>query len=606
MIIFVFHNESCEMKEFVKMMLAVICAFIVMQIVGFLLLFVMIGSVAALGSGKTVLPREGVLDIDMSQFVLGEQTQDESFSPNISLLGGFSAGVPTVGLWDAVQALEAAAADPGIKYVLLRADAASGDISSLEELRTALAEFRKSGKAVVAYTENPGNASYYLSSVADKVYMTSYHGGMAQLVGVAGRMIFLKDVLDKVGVNYQLIRHGKYKSAGEMYIKNAPSDENRLQNQVMVDGLWKTVSSTIAEARGLSVEQLNDLVDNLKLNFPEDFVQYGLVDELLDHEGLVAKACDLAMVESVDDLHLIPLADYVSAKVLNLGGKENVAILFADGEIVDGFDYSDIAADRFVAEIDKIRKDKSVKSVVLRVNSPGGSVVAAEKIRAALKLLMDEKPVVASYGNYAASGGYWISAGTQKIYSDATCLTGSIGVFSLIPEFSSVTKKVGVNVVSVGSNKHSDMYSLMRPFDAEETASLQAYVEDIYDRFVNLVAEGRSLEPARVDDMAQGRVWVGTDALGLGLVDEIGGLREAVDYAASLAGYVNKSDYRVKCFPQPLSSAEQLMQMISGDGEGPSILAGTPFETLGRTLQELRDNEAAQVYARLPYDIQIR
>ena len=592
------------MKDFVKMMLAVICAFIVMQFVGFIMMFIMIGAMA-LGSSKTVLPREGVLDIDMEQFTLGEQTLDEQFSSSVSLMGLY-AGVPTVGLWDAVQAIEAAAADPGIKYILLRADAASGGVSSLEELRAALAEFRKSGKAVVAYTENPSNGSYYLASVADKIYMTSYHGGTAQMVGLSSRMIFLKDLLDKLGVNYQLIRHGKYKSAGEMYIKNAPSAENREQYQVMVNSLWKTVSAATAESRGLTEEKLNDLIDNLKLNFPEDFLENGLVDELMDHEALVTKLCDLAQVEKVEDLHLVPLLDYVNAKVNRLSGKNNVAILFADGEIVDGKGYEEIAADRFVAEIDKIRKDKTVKAVVLRVNSPGGSVVASEKIRSALKLLMDEKPLVASYGNYAASGGYWISAGTQKIYSDATCLTGSIGVFSMIPEFSKTVGKVGVNVVSVGSNKHSDMYSLMRPFDAEETASMQAYVDDIYGRFVGLVAEGRSLDTQKVDDMAQGRVWVGTDALGLGLVDEIGGLREAVNYAASLAGYLSKGDYRVVTYPAQLTQAELFIQMLYGQKEEPSILAGTPFEALGESLRGLRENEPTQVYARLPYDIEIR
>ena len=592
------------MKDFVKMMLAVICAFIVMQLVGFFLLFAMVGAMS-LGSSKTVLPREGVLDIDMEQFTLGEQTLDESFSPSVSLLG-MSAGGATVGLWDAVQAIEAAAADPGIKYILLRADAASGGTSSIEELRAALAEFRKSGKAVVAYTESPSCGSYYLASVADKIYMTSYHGGSPQMTGIASQMIFLKDLLDKVGVNYQLIRHGKYKSAGEMYIKNAPSAENREQYQVMVNSLWKTVASATAESRGLTVEKFNDLIDNLKLNFPEDFLENGLVDELLDHEGLVTKLCDLAQVEKAEDLHLVSLADYVSVKVNRLRGKDNVAILFADGEIVDGKGYQEIASDRFVAEIDKIRKDKTVKSVVLRVNSPGGSVVASEKIRTALKLLMAEKPLVASYGNYAASGGYWISAGAQKIYSDATCLTGSIGVFSMIPEFSKTLDKVGVNIVTVGSNKHSDMFSLMRPFDAEETASMQAYVEDIYTRFVGLVAEGRSLDTQKVDDMAQGRVWVGTDALDLGLVDEIGGLREAVDYAASLAGYVNDSDYRVVTYPAQLSQTEQLMQMFSGRKDAPSILEGTPFEALGKTLDAVRDNKPTQVYARIPYDIEIR
>ena len=374
----------------------------------------------------------------------------------------------------------------------------------------------------------------------------------------------------------------------------------------MVNSLWNTVSCQIAESRGIPVEDINALIDNLKLNFPEDMLREGLVDELLDHEGLVNKLCGLAMVEDVKDLHLVPFADYVSAKVLDYGGKENVAILFADGEIADGSGYQGVTSDRFVKEIDKLRKDNTVKAVVLRVNSPGGSVVASEKIRTALGLLKAEKPVVASYGNYAASGGYWISAGAQKIYSDATCLTGSIGVFSLIPEFSGTTKKLGVNVVTVGSNKHSDMFSLMRPFDAEETAYLQSYVEDIYGQFVGLVAEGRSLEPVKVDEMAQGRVWVGADALGLGLVDEIGGLREAVAYAASLAGYVNKSDYKVVGYPKPLSTSEQLMMMLGGRQEEPSILSGTPFEFFGRALSTWKENEPTQVYARLPYDIEIR
>jgi protease-4 len=436
--------------------------------------------------------------------------------------------------------------------------------------------------------------------------MTSYHGGSPQMTGMASQMIFLKDVLDKVGVNFQLIRHGKYKSAGEMYIRNAPSDENREQYQVMVNSLWKTISNTTADSRDFTVEKLNELIDNLALNFPEDFLENGLVDELLDHEGLVTKLCDLAQVEKVEDLHLVSFADYVDAKVSHLRGKENVAILFADGEIVEGNDYEEISSGRFVAQIDKIRKDNTIKAVVLRVNSPGGSVIASEKIRSALKLLMAEKPVVASYGNYAASGGYWISAGVNKIYSDATCLTGSIGVFSMIPEFSKTAGKVGVNLVTVGSNKHSDMYSLMRPFDAEEAASMQAYVDDVYERFVGLVAEGRSLEKQAVDDMAQGRVWVGTDAIGLGLVDEIGGLRQAVDYAASLAGYVTDSDYRVVTYPVVPTQAEQIMDMIYGNKPAPSILEGTPFEALGRTLRDLEERKAAQVYARLPYDIEIR
>ena len=592
------------MKEFVKTVVAVICGLLIIQILGFLLFFLMVGSAAISSGSRTVLPREGVLDINMADFTLAEQSQETTgagFSPS-----GFSM-VPTLGLWDVVQSLDKAAADPVVQYVFLRPDMASGGTATLEELRAALSRFRESGKPVIAYMENPGNASYYLASVADKIYMTSYHGGNPQLVGISGRMIFLKDLLDKVGVNYQLIRHGKYKSAGEMYIKNAPSDENREQNQVMIDGMWKALSGVMASARGISGETFNALIDQLSLSFPEDFEKAGLVDGLLDREGLKEKLCTLSGVSKEEDIHLISLSDYVDAKKAPVPSKKpQVAIIFADGSIVDGDEYQEIAADRFVREIEKVRKEASVKSVVLRVNSPGGSVIASEKIRTALSLLMAEKPLVASYGNYAASGGYWISNGCQKIYSDATTLTGSIGVFSLIPEFSKVTGKVGVNVVTVNSNKHSDMFSLVRPFDQEEKDNMQRYVEDVYTNFVGLVAEGRGMEVEQVDAIAQGRVWVGSDALSLGLVDEIGTLWDAVAYAASLSGLISEDDYAVSSYPAPLTVFEQIMQSFGQGDKEPKILSGTPFEGIGKSLMQLQGNQPSQVYAQLPYSLEIR
>ena len=495
------------MKDFVKMVLAVLCGLFIVWILGFIFLLGMAGSAALSGGSKPVLPREGVLDINYDEFVLAEQTQELSFSGPAAFMGG--AQIPTVGLWDAVQSIKAAAADPSVKYILLRGDAVIGGISDLEEFRAALVDFRKSGKAVVAYTENPGNGTYYLNTAADRIFMCETHGGMSQLIGLSGRMVFLKDLLDKFGVHYQLIRHGKFKSAGEMFIKNAPSEENLLQHKEMIQSIWKTCSGVMAESRGIEEAAFNDLIDNLKLNFPEDFLLSGLVDSLVNHEKLVDKLCTLAMVESKDDLHLIPFADYVAAKAPSAtGGKTNVAVIFADGDIVDGDELQNMAGDRFVRVIDEVRRDKSVKAVVLRVNSPGGSVMASAKIKDALDLLKAEKPLVASYGNYAASGGYWISNGCEKIYSDATCLTGSIGVFSLIPEFSKTVKDVAhVNVVTVGSNKHSDMFSLVRPFDGEETAYLQAYVEDIYTQFVNMVAEGRDMTPEAVDEIAWSRSW---------------------------------------------------------------------------------------------------
>ena len=590
------------MKDFFKTVLAVIVGFVILQIIGFILLIGLVGSLAA-GSSKVILPRTGVLDISLADYSLAEQTLDMPVPDVMSLSFDMT---PTVGLWDAVQAIETAAADPSIRYIFLRPDGGDAGMAALEELRAALLNFRKSGKAVVAYLEAPGNGSYYLATAADKIYMGSYHGATYQLFGLTSQQIFLKDILDKLGVNVQLIRHGKYKSAGEMFVRSSSSADNREQYQAMIDASWKAFSSTIAQARDLTEESFNSLIDNLKLVFPEDFLEYGLVDELMDRETLVNKLCTLAQVPNRDNLHLVSLPDYVEAKITTqLPGRANVAVLFADGEIVDGKG-ENLAADSFVQVVDAIRKDASIKAVVLRVNSPGGSVSASEKIRSALDVLGKEKPLVASYGDYAASGGYWISSGCQRIYADATSLTGSIGVFSMIPEFSKVAKKLGVSVETVSSNKHGDILSLMKPFDAEETAYMQASVEDIYERFVNLVAKSRGMEPEQVDAIAQGRVWAGSDALGIGLVDELGTLRDAVNYAASLAGLMYAEDYKVVSYPAVPTTMEQLMLLLD-QREEPTVLADTPFEPMARSLQGLlKDNEPTGVLARMPYYLDIK
>ena len=593
------------MKKFIKTVLAVLCALILLRIIGFLVFLGMAGSL--LSGGKTALPRSGVLDLNLSEFELAEQTQESPLPEMNGLLSTGGTMLPAIGLHDAVKALQLAAEDPGVQCVLLRADGLTGGMASTEELRTALTDFRQSGKAVVAYTENPGNASYYLATAADKVWMGKQHGGNYQLVGISTQMMFLKDILDKLGVHIQLIRHGKYKSAGEMFIKSSSSPENREQYQRFIDSAWKAYSSTMAASRGLTEEQFNALIDNLALNFPEDFLENGLVDELVDHQTLQNKMCTLARVQDADHLKLIPFVDYVLAKVpQTLPGRNNVAVLYAEGDITDGFAYTGVAADRFVKVIDDLRKDKSVKAVVLRVNSPGGSVSASVKIRTALELLQQEKPLVASYGNYAASGGYWISSGCQKIYSDASTLTGSIGVFSMLPEFSGVSRKLGVGIETVGSNKHSDLYSLMRPLDDAELAYMQASVEDIYESFVNLVADSRDKGSEEVDAIAQGRIWAGTDALEIGLVDEIGNLEAAIAYAASLADFHASDEYTVVGYPRPLTVMESLMLQIGQFKEEPSILAGTPFATLGKDWEALQAKQPGEVFARLPVALEIR
>ena len=600
------------MKDFVKMTLAVVCGIFVTCIIGFFFFIVAIGSMAAAGSAsKTVVPSTGVLTLDLQEVNITEQTQAYNPFASTSFSAGFASAVPSLGIWDAVQAINAAAADPGIKYIYLRPEGMNMGLASAEEIRAALAAFRASGKPVITYMTNISTGSYYLASVSDKIYSTSYGGASNTFLGIGGSMLFVKDLLDKLGINVQLIRHGKYKSAGEMYICNAPSPENLEQNTEMIRSMWESCAGAICAAREIPVDKLNSLIDNLGLVDSEDFVSEGLVDALYTREELKDRLAVLAQESSFKKVRFIPIADYAAAKVVpSLKAKNEVAVVYADGEIVEGTDLRQIAGERFAGVLSDLREDASVKAVVLRVNSPGGSVLASERIKAEIDLLKAVKPVIASYGGYAASGGYWISSGCDKVYSDATTLTGSIGVFSMIPDLSGTAKKLAhINMVPVNSHKHSDMLSLMRPLSAAETASMQADVEKIYSRFVSIVSEGRKLEPDFVDSIAQGRVWTGADAKEIGLVDEIGTLEDAVWYAALCAvgegETFDKSQWRVTGYPKPLTTFEMMMEMFGGSKSG-NLLADTPAEDFGAAMLKWqsswgKSSGVETMFARMPY-----
>ena len=588
--------------KFWKTVLAVIVGVILTAVLLMAFSVMILSSMAASATSQPTLPKEGVLWMDMSTFTVSEQA---SAPDPMALVQGSS--TETVGLLDAVRALRIAAEDPAVQYLYIKPEGYSGGFAALEELRKAIGDFRAGGKAVVSWLENPGTGSYYLASVSDKIYMTSYEGGTNQFFGVGTQLIFVKDLLDKLGVNVQLIRHGKYKSAGEMFIRNSASPENMQQNQEMIDSIWKTFADDIAASRGISVEKLNSLIDNLELNFPEDFLNAGLVDGLMTRKELEDKVAALAVKESIKDVKSIPFAGYVSAKVqANYKAKDKIAVIYANGDIVDSG--RGLVGSEMARTIAKVREDEHVKAVVFRVNSPGGSVLASEKIKAEIDLLRAEKPVVASYGDYAASGGYWISNSCEKIYSDATTLTGSIGVFSMIPEFSKTLKDIAhVNITSVTSSPHGDALSLMRPFDAAETAYMQASVERIYEKFVNIVAEGRSLEPDYVDTIAQGRVWTGADGLRIGLVDEIGTLSDALAYTAGLAGNPDLAAWRIEEFPKPKTMMEQLKSYMGGNQSALKPYKDTPLESIVSAILDWEGSwnrrTPQYMYARIPYEI---
>ena len=589
------------MKDFIKMTLATVTGLLFFGIVSMFLMLGIIGAIAASGNTTPVMPKEAVLQIDFSKMTLTEQTQEAD--PIAMLQGGGQ--VAPVGIYSAINAINAAAQDPAIKYIYMKPDAVSGGTSQIEEFRTALQNFRDSGKAIISFIENPTNAGYYLASVSDKIYMTKYDGGMNMFNGVSSQMIFLKDALDRLGVNVQLIRHGKYKSAGEMFIRNSSSKENMEQNEAMVNSVWNSLSTKIAQSRDITVEELDAMLNNLELNFPSDFLEKGLVDGLLSREELQQKLADLYVTDNFKNVKSISLADYAKIKdVLNLKATKKVAVIYAEGEIVDGDSQDGIAGDRFAKIIADVRNDKSVSAVVLRVNSPGGSAIAAEKIKAELDLFGDDVPVIASYGDYAASGGYWISTNCDYIFSNATTLTGSIGVFSMVPDVGGIIKdKLHVTITPVNSNEHADMHNMMRPLDSKEVAYMQASVERIYDRFTAIVAEGRDMTVEDVDAIAQGRVWTGAEALEINLVDQIGTIEDAIEYAAlSIEGVTSVSDVQVVAYPKPKTTIETILESFGGEQYA---FTGTPLESVEKAFRGWDASQAGKVYARIPYEISI-
>ncbi len=593
------------MKDFLKITLAVIVGCLILGIVKLFVFFGVIGSLSLLGKSEPVMPGSAILRIDLSEVQLAEQTQD------MSLMAGISGSqMKVIGILDAVRAIENAAADPAVKYIYLKPDMVYGGMAQIEELRQALVDFRMSGKAVISYMENPSNAGYYLASVSDKIYMTPHAGGMNMMTGISTQMFFLKDLLDKLGINVQLIRHGKYKSAGEMFVRNEPSPENTAQYQEMVDAIWDSWASSIAESRGISPEKFNSAIDNLELNFPQDYVDAGLVDELLTLDQLKEKLTEYFQATSFEKASMISLSDYATlTAVPNFRAGNTVAVIFANGNILDGDAEQQVTGDRFARIISSVRKDENVKAVVLRVNSPGGSVLAAEKIKDEIALLCEEKPVIASYGDYAASGGYWISAGCDYIFTNSSTLTGSIGVFSMIPDFSRTLDDIAhINVRSANSNRHSDMYSCLRPMTEKELAYMQASVENIYETFTDVVAEGRSLDRSYVDEIGQGRVWAGDDAVRLKLADSKGSLMDAVRYAVSASGSDSSdlSDWNIAEYPTPMTAMEMLVKTLGGSSAAASVFSGTPLEDVEEAFADWNSSQSGKVYARLPYELVIR
>lgn len=564
-------------------------AFLFLGLLTFGILGGMIGALIPSENAVTVAPNS-VLRIDLSN-AIGEQTVSDPI--DLSSIVPYSGKTSSLGILDAVRAIDCAASDPAIKFIYITNCSYSSSLAYMEELRNAIERFRASGKPVIAYGQNFSLGGYYLASAADKIYTDEFASN--NILGVSTTIVFLKDLLDRLGVQMQLIRHGKYKSAGEQFIADNISPANREQNQAMVDALWNAVADDICLSRGISREDLDRMVNNLDITTSYQMKDAGLVDGICTVNEMEENLKTLAGADKISDVRMIALNKYAKARIRpDFKTKEKIAVIYADGQInVEG---DGITASKFQPIIRDLRNDSTVKAVVLRVNSPGGAVQPAEIIRTELALLQKDKPLIVSYGTMAASGGYWISAGADKIFSNNSTLTGSIGVFSMIPSLEKTFKDIAhVNPVTVKSHRHADMYSVTRTLDKQETEATQEQIEMIYNKFISIVSEGRGLTPERVDEIAQGRVWCGNEALGINLVSEIGGIQDAIDYAAISA---NLDKYRIVEYPVVKNNVEKLMENLNSAGETAGMLSD-PEQLMEYMYKSIKAETG--IYALMPY-----
>lgn len=544
------------MRHFFKTVLGAFIGTLLALVALFFLTFAIIGAVASSGKSEPSVPKSTILKIDLSSPISDQARESFSFNP----VAGDAQYNSSSSLLKTIRAIDAAAEDPAVKFIYLRTDNPVLSLSTMEELRTALVRFRASGKAIVSYSKSLGIPTYYMASVADKVILNTYADCIFE--GMETSVMYYKDLIDHLGVDVQLIRHGKYKSAGEPFISNEMSPENREQYQVMLGTIWNFFAEEISSSRQFTKEDFLSWVDDLKISNAQDAKDMGLVDETWFDDQVEEYLCSLFEIEKAKDLKFTSVKDYAAAAVKpDTKIKDKVAVLYAGGEIVSGNAGNDGSiGEDFAKEIAKVRRDSSVKAVVLRVNSPGGVVQTAAEVEREIELLKADKPVIASYGDYAASGGYWISCNCNKIFSDKTTLTGSIGVFGIIPSFGRAIKKnLHVNVYQVATTKHGSMANGFQPLDDDEVAWMQNMIENTYTDFVGRVSRGRDIPEDRVDFLGQGRVWAGADALVIGLVDEIGGLTSAISYAALAADLDN---YRVVEYPLRKSMMDRLTESL--------------------------------------------
>ena len=590
------------MKDFLKYVLATVTGILMVAIVMGILGAISLVGLAASSASTTEVEDNSVFVLSLSG-TLEERAKDD---PLAFLTGQVS---ENLGLDKILASIQKAKDNDNIKGIYIEAGAfAAGSPASMHAIREALLDFKKSGKWIVAYGDSYTQATYYISSVADKVFMNPQ--GMVDWHGLGGETYYLRDLLAKVGVRFQAVKVGKYKSAVEMLTSDHMSEYDREQTECYINGIWKVMLDDVSKSRKISVDSLNAYADR-GITFADvnEFVKLKFVDKLLYTDEVKGEVKKLLKMDSDDDIKQVSLGDMDGVKGKKEKG-EKIAVYYAYGDIVDSEtggvvnDDHSIVATTVCKDLEKLMNDDDVKAVVLRVNSPGGSAYASEQIWRSVVNLKAKKPVVVSMGGYAASGGYYISCAANYIYSEPTTITGSIGIFGMFPDVSSLlTDKLAIKFDMVKTNKFADFGAASRPFNADEIALLENYIGRGYELFRKRVADGRKLPVEKVEEIAQGRVWLGNDALGIKLVDGIGSLDDAVKKAAQLA---KVDEYYTTDYPDEPGWFESLTSSVSKDNYLDEKLQETlgdyytPFTYMKKVSQQ------SAVQARLPYIVVIK
>ncbi|MCK5821162.1 MAG: signal peptide peptidase SppA [Bacteroidales bacterium] len=586
------------MKSFLKYLLAsfvgVFLAIIVIVLIG-------MGSASALLSSKSnevKIKPHTVLDLNLKV-----QVTDRTIESPLNVVNFQTMEMSgTLGLFDILQNLEKAATDPNIEGLLIQPAMMTPGIATLQEIRAAILKFKESGKFVIAYGDFFTQSGYYLASVADKIYINPE--GVIEFRGLRSEIMFYTETLKKIGVEVQVMRHGKFKSAVEPFLTTSMSESSKKQTKAYLDAIWGEMLSDIAESRDLSIDQLNTLADKFAIRTPETALENNFVDGLLYLDQIQDELKNLSGFSSTDKVRSVSMMNYLNAPrtVKRDFTSDRIAVIYGSGTIgINDNGPNSIGGHHLAKAIRKARTNSKIKAIVFRVNSPGGNVLASDIIRREVELAAAEKPLVVSMGDLAASGGYWVSTPAHRIFANTTTLTGSIGVFGLWPNARElVTDKFGIHFDGVQTNELAGMGSIFRPLKPQERDIIQAQIENTYQKFLQKVATDRDMTVSDVAKIGEGRVWSGKDAASIGLIDEFGGLEMAIQWAASEAGIEN---YRIREMPQLKDPIEEIINQILGRPAQMSKIIESEFPLI-RDLKETVNGGPIQ--ARLPYTMTIR